>query len=207
MEKRYIGRANLTKRLAPLEGQEGRASYRAGSARLEFGGGTLTVTPPFGLAHEGEYEQIVVGPLLEAIHEDHTVAALLVRLGGYAVGTFVGERLVDSKVGSRFVKGRHRAGGSSANRFRRRREGQERELIAEAAAEAARVLAPWRLQVERVALGGDRGATGRVLAARADLAWMKPIVLERFFPVPEPRRRILDELPYQLYAAEVLEQR
>jgi len=56
---------------------------------------------------------------------------------------------------------------------------------------------PW------VALGGDRAATRRVLAARADLAWMQPLALERFFAVPQPRRRILDELPYQLYAAKV----
>jgi Actinobacteria/chloroflexi VLRF1 release factor len=205
METRYIGRANLAKRLAPLEGREGRAGYRSGSALLELDGGTMTVTPPFGLAHEGEYEQVVVAPLLEALGEDHTVAALLVRLGGYAVGVFEGERLVDSKVGSRFVKGRHRAGGSSANRFRRRREGQERELVDKAAAEAARLLAPWKGKVERVALGGDRAAVGRVLAARPDLGWLKPLALERFFSVPEPRRRILDQLPYQLYAAKVVE--
>ena len=206
-EIRHIGRANLTKRLAPLEGHEGRATYRAGSAQLEFDAGTMAVTPPFGLAHEGEYEQVVVGPLLAALGEDHTVAALLVRLGGYAIGVFEGEQLVDSKVGSRFVKGRHRAGGSSANRFRRRRAGQERELIDKAAAEAARVLAPWQGKVERVALGGDRAAIGRVLVARLDLAWLQPLALERFFSVPSPAGVMLDELPYQLYAAKVVEQR
>ena len=59
---RYIGRANLAKRLAPLEGAAGRSVYRDGSARLELAEETLTVTPPFGLEHEGEYEQVVVGP-------------------------------------------------------------------------------------------------------------------------------------------------
>ncbi|HEV8688368.1 MAG TPA: acVLRF1 family peptidyl-tRNA hydrolase [Gaiellaceae bacterium] len=205
MATRYIGRANLAKRLAPLEGTPGRASYRDGSARLELADATLTVSPPFGLAHEAEYEQVVVGPLLEALGEDHTVAALLVRLGGFAVGVFEGERLAASKVGSRFVKGRHRAGGSSANRFRRRREGQERELVEKAAAEAAHVLGPWQGRVERVALGGDRAASGRVLAARPELAWLEPLALPRFFDVPEPRQRVLEELPYQLYAAKVVE--
>jgi predicted RNA methylase len=206
-ETRYVGRANLAKRLAPLEGAVGHARYRDGSARLELPGETLVVTPPFGLDHEGEYDQVVVGPLLEALGEDRTVAALLVRLGGYAVGVFEGERLVASKVGSRFVKGRHRAGGSSANRFRRRREGQERELVEEAAAQAARVLSPWRGKVERVAVGGDREAARRVLAARPDIAWLEPLALERFFAVPEPRRRVLEEFPYQLYAAKLVEQR
>jgi hypothetical protein len=202
-ETRWIGRANLAKRLGALEGAPGRAVYEGGRARLELPGETLTVTPPFGLDHEGEYEPVAVAPLLEALARDHTVAALLVRLGGYAVGVFEGERLLASKTGSRFVKGRHRAGGSSANRFRRRREGQERELVEEAAAEAARVLEPWRERIERMALGGDRGAVSRVLTARADLAWLEPLALERFFTVAEPRQRVLEELPYQLYAAAV----
>jgi hypothetical protein len=206
MATRYVGRANLAKHLEALEGTPGRTSYRDGSARLELPDATLTVSPPFGLAHKGEYEQVTVGPLLEALAQDHTVAALLVRLGGFAVGVFEGERLVASKVGSRFVKGRHRAGGSSANRFRRRREGQERELIEEAGAQAARVLGPWQGKVEWVALGGDRTANRRVVAARPELAWLDPLALPRFFDVPEPRRRVLDKLPYQLYAAKVVEE-
>jgi hypothetical protein len=48
-------------------------------------------------------------------------------------GFFDGERLVASKVGSRFVKNRHKKGGSSANRFRRRREEQAQAVIDEAA--------------------------------------------------------------------------
>jgi hypothetical protein len=166
----------------------------------------LTIAPPFGLVHDATYEYVEVGPLLEALARDYTVGALLVRLGGYAVGIFEGERLVAHKTGARFVKGRHRTGGSSANRFRRRRQGQERELVHEAAAQAARAFRPWREQVERVALGGDRAAVRRVLAARPDLAWIEPIALARFFTVSEPRFRVLEALPYQLYAAAVGEE-
>ena len=202
---RYIGRANVAKRVAPLAGSRGRAVYREGSARFELDEGVLVVTPPFGLEEVGEYETLRVQPLLDALLVEPTVAVLLVRLGGYAVGVFEGERLVASKVGSRFVKGRHKKGGSSANRFRRRREEQERELIDAAAGEVARVLGPWRERVEHVALGGDRSAVGRVLASRADLGWLEPLALDRFFDVPDPRRRVLDELPYQLYAAKVEE--
>jgi Actinobacteria/chloroflexi VLRF1 release factor len=202
---RYIGRVNLAKRLRALDGSPGRSVYRGGTARFELDEGSLTVVPPFGLEHESEYDRIRAGPLLDALFEDRVVAVLLVRLGGYAAGVFEGERLVASKVGSRFVKGRHKKGGSSANRFRRRREEQERELIDAAAAEAARVLGPWRGRAERAALGGDRSAVSRVLAARAELAWLEPLALARFFDVPEPRLRVLEALPYQLYAAEVIE--
>ena len=111
----------------------------------------------------GSYDSIAVEPLLEELFRDRVVAAVLVRLGGFAVGVFEGERLVASKVGSRFVKGRHKKGGSSSGRFRRRREEQARALIDAAAETAVRVLEPWRPKIEHVALGGDRRAIDSLL--------------------------------------------
>ena len=186
-------------------GLPGPLRLRRGQRASRAGGRDAHVTPPFGLDHEAEYERVVVEPLLDALGRDHTVAVLLVRLGGYALGVLEGERVVASKVGTRFVKGRHKKGGSSANRFRRRREEQERDLIEAAAAEAARVLGPWRDKVGYVALGGDRTAVGRTIAERPELDWLNPLALERFFDVPDPRLRVLEELPYQLYAAKVVE--
>ena len=192
----------MRKRLGPLEGEPGRTAYADGAVRIEALGETITVRPPFGLAHAREHEKVELAPLFEALDEDHLVAVLLVRLGGYAVGVFEGERLVASKVGSRFVKGKHKKGGSSANRFRRRREEQARVLIEEAAEVAASVLGPWRGRVEFVALGGDRKAIDDVLKA-PQLAWLREKALPRFFDVPDPRQRVLERLPYELYAAEL----
>ena len=200
---RYVGRENVRKRLEPLAGLPGRTTYADGAARIETDEETITVRPPFGLAHARVYESVELEPLFQALAEDHVVAALLVRLGGYAVGVFDGERLVASKVGTRFVKGRHKKGGSSANRFRRRREEQERALLDAAAETAARVLAPYRERIEHVALGGGRAAAEKV-AER--LPWLADKRLERFFTVPEPRQRELERLPYELYAAELSEE-
>ena len=200
---RFVGRDNVRKRLAPLQGTPGRAIYAGGALRIETAEESLLVRPPFGVVHAAEYETVELEPLFAALASEHVVAALLVRLGGYAVGVFEGERLVASKVGSRFVKGRHRKGGSSANRFRRRREEQARALIEAAAETAARVLEPWRGRIEFVALGGNRAAIGRVLEAGPELAWLAERALPRFFAVAEPRQRELERLPYQLYAAEL----
>src|SRR2546430_6658173 len=150
---RFVGRENVRKRLAGL-GSEGRTVYADGAARIESGEEPLVVRPPFGLAHEGSYEHVELGPLLEALDADHVVAALLVRLGGYAVGIFEGERLAASKVGARFVKGRHKKGGSSANRFRRRRGQQARGLVGAAAGAAGHRLQAPRRPGEVVALRG-----------------------------------------------------
>src|SRR5919204_5140967 len=195
---RYFGRENVRKRLAALA--DGRAVYEGGAVRIETQEETITVRPPFGLEHTGSYERLELGPLFEALDAEHVVAVLLVRLGGYAVGVFEGERLVASKVGSRFVKGRHKRGGSSANRFRRRRDEQTRALVEEAANVAVRVLAPWQESVEFAALGGDRDAVNAVLAARPELRWLSERALTRFFTVPQPRLRVLERLPYELYS-------
>jgi hypothetical protein len=197
---RYVGRENVRKRLEPLAGLAGRTTYADGAARIGTADESITVRPPFGLAHARVYEGVELGPLFEALFEDHVVGALLVRLGGYAVGVFEGERLVASKVGTRFVKGRHKKGGSSANRFRRRREEQERVLIDSAAETAVRILDPYRDRIEHVALGGDRAAAEKV-AER--LPWLAEKRLERFFAVPDPRQRDLERLPYELYSAEL----
>ena len=200
---RFVGRENVRKRLASLDGEPGRTAYADGAVRIEAAGEVITVRPPFGLAHAGEYEVMRLEPLFEALAADHVVAALLVRLGGYAVGVFEGERLVASKVGSRFVKGRHKKGGSSSGRFRRRREEQSRALIEEAAEVAAGVLEPWRDRIEFAALGGDRAAVDRVLAASPELGWVAERALPRFFSVPDPRQAVIERLPYDLYSAEL----
>ena len=192
---RYIGRDNVRKRFEPLDGTPGHTVYAGGEVRID----DVVVRPTFGLAHEGEYDYVHVRPLLEEIARDHLVAVLLVRLGGYAVGMLEGERIVTSKVGSRFVKNRHKKGGSSANRFRRRREEQAKALIEEAAEVASSVLSP----APFVALGGDKVAVEGVLAARADLGWLRERALSRFFTVEEPRLRTLQALPYDLYAVGV----
>jgi hypothetical protein len=200
---RFVGRANVRKRFASLDGTPGRTAYGNGAVRIETADTATTVTPPFGMSHEADYETVRLAPLFDALAEDHVVAVLLVRLGGYAAGVFEGERLAASKVGSRFVKNRHKKGGRSSNRFRRRREEQARALIDEAARVAADTLDPWRERVEFCALGGDRSTVGEVLATTPRLAWLEEKALPRFFTVAEPRQNILERLSYDLYSAEV----
>lgn len=202
-ETRRIGRRNVVKRLQAIDGEPGRSVYADGQATFEREGETLTVRPAFGMSHELTYDKVRCGPCIEALERDVTVGVMLVRLGGYAMGVFVGDRLESSKVGTRLVHGRHRAGGSSSNRFRRRREEQAAVLHESAAATAARILLPWVDRLDAVVLGGDREAVRATLAERTDLAPVAALAQARFLAVPDPRLRVLQALPYELYAAEV----
>ena len=121
-------------RWADEHGPVERTEIRPGRVTFVGADGSLDCDPPFPpLAATGTREGFDPGPLLDHAGRDRVVGVLLVRLGGHAAGVFSGRRLVASKVGRRQVHGRHRAGGSSQQRFARRREGQARVALQVAA--------------------------------------------------------------------------
>lgn len=155
-------------------------------------GGTATFEvpfPPLVVQYDEPY-----GGLAAHATRDRRVGVLLVRLGGYAAGVFEGSALLESKVGSRLVHGRNAAGGTSQQRFARRREGQMKVALQEAADVAVRILAPAATSLEAVVLGGDKRAVTTVLADDR-LAALRPLVTARILDVPDPRLRVLKETP------------
>lgn len=152
-------------------------------------GAVLECDPPFPpLTGKG------VEGLLAHVRRDRVVAVLLVRLGGHAAGVFSGRRLVDSKVDNRFVKGRHKKGGSSQRRFERRREEQARMALEQAADTAARVLLPYLSDLDALVLGGDRAALREVMAD-VRMRPLRPLQAEDVLEVAEPRLKVLEATP------------
>jgi len=155
--------------------------------------------PPLDPAARGAVAGWAPGPLLAHAERERTVGVLLVRLGAHAAGVFAGERLVASKVARRLVHGRHRAGGSSARRFERRRGEQARASLDAAADVAAQVLLPHAGTLQAVVLGGDRRALAEVLEDPR----LRPLADKaerRVLDVPEPRLAVLEATPAQFRA-------
>jgi peptide subunit release factor 1 (eRF1) len=155
--------------------------------------------PPLDEAVRGDRAGYEPGALLDHVRRERTVGVLLVRLGGHAAGIFQGAELVDSKVASRLVHGRHRKGGSSSGRFARRREGQARAALHAAADVAVRVLVPAAGRLDAVVLGGERRALTAVMADER-LAPLRPLVTDRVIDVPDPRLHVLRETPERFLA-------
>jgi hypothetical protein len=133
-----------------------------------------------------------------------TVGVILVRLGGYGAAVFTGPEpvLAASKVGARLVHGRSSAGGSSQQRFARRREKQAREALRAAADTAAAVLRPYSGRLDAVVLGGDRRA---IAGLRDDprLREFFALSVDRFLTVPDPRLSVLRAAPRMFRAVRV----
>jgi Actinobacteria/chloroflexi VLRF1 release factor len=162
--------------------------------------------PPFPPLHEpGEAPDPAAMARAIAAHAaaGRTVAVLLVRLGGYAVGVFTGAPpvLASSRTGSRPVHGRSAAGGWSQHRFARRREKQASEALA-AAADAAAAQFGQQREIDAVVLGGDR----RAVAGLADDPRLTPHLAkatDRFLTVPDPRLAVLRDTPRAFQAIRI----
>lgn len=160
----------------------------------------MWVLPPFAVAR-AEVESTWHSPAFDALYRRPVCfGLLLLRRGGYAIGVARGEALERHKVGTRYVQGRHRAGGSSAQRFERRRREQVHHLLQEVCLEAGACLKPYLPSLETLFLGGDRLLLGELLKGCAFLQQAALPVHPHRLSVPEPRLRVLEgaiELAWQ----------
>ncbi len=96
---------------------------------------------------------------------ERTLAVVLVRRGGYAVGLARGAELWATKAGTRYVQSRTAAGGWSQQRYQRRRGNQATQLTDAAAEQLDRLLGKSGAStLEGIILGGDRPLLATVLS-------------------------------------------
>lgn len=162
------------------------------------------VIPPFPVERYKEQEGWHIGQMHSLLDKPRRTALALVRLGGFAIGVFEGERLIASKVDAPFVKGRHRAGGSSSGRFARRREGQARSLYDKACEVFRAIVEPHRAGLDHLVLGGDRMTLVDFEKRCGYLSTFRSIRLRRVLHVPDPRQAVLENAIQLAYMSQVI---
>ncbi|GAA5197491.1 acVLRF1 family peptidyl-tRNA hydrolase [Arthrobacter gyeryongensis] len=120
--------------------------------------------------------------------QERRLGIILVRRGGYAVGVVSGGKVAASKSGSRYVQSRSAAGGSSQQRFARRRENQANALTEAVAGYAAAVFAGH--SIEYLVLGGDAALSAAVLEEKALKEYASRTRLA-FLAVADPNATVL----------------
>ena len=105
----------------PEETGCGLVCFRAGDR-------AIVIAPSFPVIQSEVFNEWNEMPLWSLLNQDRTVGVVLVRLGRYSVAVLRGSDLTSSKTDSRYVKGKHHAGGTSQLRYTRIREGQMRRL-------------------------------------------------------------------------------
>ena len=180
----------------PLHSATGVAAFRVNDVGL-------AILPPFPLNFARLSDGIDAEPLLSLLAARLTIGVALVRLGRYAVAIYEGRKLAVSKTDTRYVKGKHHAGGTSQRRFQRVRENQIHRLYVEAAGVLERQWRPWLDRLDYVVLGGEAATVNGFVKECPLLARLAPITLERRLDVREPNRAALGQVGEMLYQCRV----
>ena len=127
-----------------------------GLVGLRSGDQGLLIAPPFPVSETFLAMDWDDEPLRRILDGEYTVGVVLVRLGRFSVAVFRGGELVEAKTDSRYVKGKHHAGGTSQLRYTRVREGQIKRLYDKVCEEVRARLAPPAARLDHLVLGGER---------------------------------------------------
>ena len=185
---RRVARAGVLALCDRLERTPGSSLYAEGAVRFE---------------HWEQVERIETAPLRAHLTQPRLVGLLVVRLGGYGAGVYGDEKLINGKHGVRFVKNRNKKGGSSSNRFRRRRVEQARDAYDRACALAEDILGPQAAQLDEFVVAGDRAGLEQVIERSRLLTGLSEHALTLPVHVPEVRRALLESLGRELWSSSV----
>jgi hypothetical protein len=119
------------------------------------------------------------------------------------VAVYRGEQLVSSKTDSRYVKGKHHAGGTSQRRFQRVREGQIRRIYDKTCGVMQAQFEPFASELDYVALGGERSTLNGFQKVCPYLRRFEGITLPRLLNVRDPKRDTLDDVGIMLRESQV----
>jgi hypothetical protein len=163
------------------------------------------VLPPFPVATRGLFSGFATEPLSSLLKHDHLIALILVRLGAYAIGICHGENLINSKVGTGLVHGRHKKGGSSQARFRRHREKQIEYFLTRVCQHIQEQLRPQEKSLDYLVYGGAWTTILSLQKQCSFLGQLETPALPPLLDIPEPRQAVLTTAVSRVWSSTVIE--
>ena len=163
----------------------------------------LAIAPPFPI--QSETETTDRDTLLQSIDAPLHVAIILIRYGYVAIAVAHDESLILTKTDTRWVPNQHRAGGQSANRFKRNREKWAREFFDKSARLAAERFTAYPHQIDHLIFGGDKHVINGFLE-RANLPNnLSNRILQRRLNTLRPNRNALKDAVRQAWTSTIYE--
>ena len=163
----------------------------------------LAIAPPFPITTETETTDRET--LLQSIDPPLHVAIILIRYGYVAIAIAHDETIVVSKTDTRWVPNQHRAGGQSANRFKRSREKWAREFFDKSARLAEDRFSTYPHHIDHLIFGGDKHVINDFLQ-RANLPNnLSDRILQRRLNTLRPNRNALKDAVRQAWSSTIYE--
>ena len=162
------------------------------------------VLSPFPLSEKATFGGYIAEPFRLMLTTDFMIGLVLVHLGSYAVGICQGEKLISSKVGTGLVHGRHKKGGSSQQRFQRRRENQAREFLDRVCLHIREQFEPHAQLMDYITYGGPHQTILQLQKRCPFLQSFEDRVLS-FFEVPSLKQRVLETTIGRIWSSYIID--
>ncbi len=179
-------------------------SSKSGVALFRSDSQNHLILPPFPLREKGVFTGYRIEPLSQLLENDYSIALILVHLGTYAIGISRGEKLISSKVGTGLVHGRHRKGGSSQQRFQRRRQNQIQEFLDRVCRHIVEQLEPASKHLDYIVYGGPHHT---VLQLQKRCPFLGSLEIKTLPPIDVPalRHRVLETTVGRIWSSSIIE--
>ena len=164
----------------------------------------LAILPPFPLQENRLLAGWDTTQLRKILAREYMVGVVLLRLGRYSVGVVRGETLLSSNTDTRYVKGKHSAGGQSQKRFQRIREKQIDNIYQKTCSVVKDQFGPFENQLDYIFLGGERYTLLGFLKRCDYLRGMSSKILARVLNVRQPKRQSLEKSIETIWESRVL---
>ena len=163
------------------------------------------VEPPIPLGMDAIAEGQDTFMLEDLFKDPVMIGVVLLRLGRFAIGLFEGGTLVASKTEGRYVKNRHRAGGSSQRRFERSRERLIRELFDKTCLTAETTFGGLGSEhsPDYIFLGGEKHTLNQFKKRCEFLRNSQSKLLSRTLQVGDPNQSALERISSEIYKSRV----
>ena len=163
----------------------------------------LAIAPPFPI--QSQVQTTDRETLIQSINPPLHLAIILIRYGYVAIAIAHDETLVLTKTETRWVPNRHRAGGQSANRFKRNREKWAREFFDKSARLAQDRFSTYPHHIDHLIFGGDQHVINQFLQ-RANLPDnLSDRILTRRLNTLRPNRNALKDAVRQTWSSTIYE--
>ena len=163
----------------------------------------LAIAPPFPI--KSEVETTDRETLLQSIDPPLHVAIILIRYGYVAIAIAHDETIVTTKTDTRWVPNKHRAGGQSANRFKRSREKWAREFFDKSARLATERFNTYPHHIHHLIFGGDKHVINQFLDRATLPNNLSDRILTRRLNTLRPNRNALKDAVRQTWSSTIYE--
>ena len=163
------------------------------------------IYPPFPIKDNAVFSGYAKDPLLSMLIDERTIAIVLVRLGAYGLGICRNEQILVSKVGTGLVHGRHRQGGSSAQRFRRHREKQIEQFLIRVCEKVHEYLVPELDNIDYLVYGGAWTTIELLRKECPVLESLQDRLLPPLLDIADPRQPVLEASVRRIWSSRVFE--